>query len=224
MTTMLGFRLVVVSRQRLTRGLLMIGVALFSLLVVNVHQGIAQKREIGLLLGGLSTSDQTFRLPTPGSLKIRTGLTYQANYAQRLVNARVAALYFEVPFVATPSTTVQSSNVLAPRNYASIFITPGLKVKLLPAASVSPYVFAGGGYARFAESDSRSDNQPNTGPKGTNRGAVDFGGGVDIKIIPFLSLRGEVRDFYSGTPRFNLPALDNRQHNLLISGGFVVRF
>jgi hypothetical protein len=212
------------SRAKVKRATQIMLLATLSLFVFQDNQALAQKHELGLLLGGISTADKDIGLPVPGSLKIGTGLTYQANYAHRIVDAKAAALYIEVPFVATPSTDVKSSNVLAPRNYASIFITPGLRVKFLPSAPISPYVFAGGGYARFAESDSRVDNQPNTMPKGTNRGAVDFGGGVDVKVFSFISLRGEVRDFYSGTPRFNIPALDDRQHNLLVSGGFVLRF
>lgn len=160
----------------------------------------------------------------PGRLRTGTGLTYQVSYSQRFLNARLAALYYEFPFTGTPRTEIETSNALSPRSYSSFFITPGIKLKLLPGLRYSPFVAAGIGYARFNESETRIDNQPNTGDRGTNRAAYTIGGGLDVKVFPFLSLRGEVRDFYSGTPRFNTDILDDRQHNFLVSTGLVIRF
>ena len=190
----------------------------------SVGSANAQKHEASFLFGGISTGDKDFNLPSPGQFRIGTGLTYQANYAHRLVDAKIAALYLEVPLSATPSTDINSSNVFAPRNYASLFITPGVKLKLLPGAGFSPYGFIGAGYARFSESSTLINGQPNTGSRGTNRGALDFGGGVDVKVLPYMSLRGEVRDFYSGTPQLNVNLLDDKQHNVVVSGGVVLRF
>ena len=99
-----------------------------------------------------------------------------------------------------------------------------MRFKFRPNSRVSPYLAVGGGYGRFEESDFRLDNQPNTSRRGTNRGVFDFGGGVDVKVGRFLSLRGEVRDFVSGTPSFNAAVSGSRQHNILSAGGIVLRF
>ncbi|HLG15116.1 MAG TPA: hypothetical protein VJH03_11525 [Blastocatellia bacterium] len=194
-----------------------------SALLFSPNPAVAQKYEIAFSLGAMTAGDRDFKLPGPGAVRIGTGLTYQANYAQWLVNAKAAALYFEVPLAATPNTKIKSSSLFSPRDYASLFITPGLKLKLLPAGPYSPYMFAGIGYARFSESDARVDGRPNTS-RGTNRVAFDFGGGLDVKIFPYLSVRGELRDYVSGNPRFNVDVLGNRQHNVLLSGGLVLRF
>jgi hypothetical protein len=37
-------------------------------------------------------------------------------------------------------------------------------------------------------------------------------------------LRGEVRDFYTGQPRLNIVRSESGQHNVIVSGGFVLRF
>lgn len=182
------------------------------------------KNEVGLLLGALSTGSREIQLPTPSRANIDAGLTYQANYARRLVDAKVASLHVEVVFAATPLQKVRSSNTTIPRDYASLFLTPGLKIKFLPGWRFSPYVAAGGGYARFAESEFRTNDQPNTGRRGTNTGVFNYGGGVDLRVIRYLSLRGEVRDFVTGNPNFNAPFLTNRQHNVLTSGGIVLHF
>jgi opacity protein-like surface antigen len=193
-------------------------------IIFSFGSASAQSTEIGLLLGGLKTSDKSFQLPSSGELEIGTGLTFQLNYAQRLADLGVASLYFEVPFLATPSTSVTSSNFLVPRNYATIFITPGLKLKLLPGSRVSPFGAVGVGYARLTASTSLTNGQPNTaGDLAANHGAFDFGGGVDIGVIRFIALRGEVRDFLTGKPNLNVHFRE-RQHNVVASGGIVLRF
>ncbi|SRR6266404_4938102 len=186
--------------------------------------GAAQKQEVGLLLGGISTGDRKTSSPPGGSARISTGLTFYANYAVRLAEFKPVSIYFEVPFAATPSTAITSAIAAAPRNYASIFITPGLKFKFLPGSRLSPYAAVGGGYGRFAESDFRVDDQPNTGRRGTSSGVFDYGGGIDVRIVRWLSLRGEVRDFFSDIPNFNVSVAGDRQHNVLSSGGIVLRF
>ncbi len=182
------------------------------------------KNEVGLLLGALSTGSRELQLPARSQADIGSGLTYQVNYARRIVAAKVASLHIEVLFAATPLVEVKSTNTLIPRDYASLFLTPGLKLKFVPGWRVSPYVAAGGGFARFRESDFRTNNQPNTGKIGTNTGVFNYGGGVDLSVFRYLSLRGEVRDFVTGNPSFNALFLSNRQHNVLTSGGIVIHF
>jgi len=182
----------------------------------------AQQFELGLSIGALKSGDHT--LAATGSIKADTGFAYEVNFAARVYNVHLAALYVEVPFAGTPSTGLTSSNPFSPSDYSSFFLTPGLKLKLLPVAPISPYGFVGAGFARFHSSSSLINGQSNTGDQSATRGAVDFGAGVDWKVMPFFSVRGEVRDFYSGTPRFNINVIGDKQHNVLVSGGVVFRF
>ena len=70
------------------------------------------------------------------------------------------------------------------------------------------------------------------GSGGTNRGAFEFGGGVDLRtpfVTPFLlriplGLRLEVRDYYSGKPNYNVPTNGSLQHNVLFAAGMILRF
>ena len=39
-----------------------------------------------------------------------------------------------------------------------------------------------------------------------------------------LVLRGEVRDFFTGQPRLNIARSGGGQHNVIVSGGIVLRF
>jgi len=195
-----------------------------ALILLSCDAASAQQNEIGFTSGGLKIGERGFDLPQPGFIKFGTGFTYELNYARRLVDAKVAALYFEVPFAGTPRTKVNTANALSPRSYSSIFFTPGLKLKLLPGRKYSPFAVMGFGLAHYRESDTLVDDQANPDRKTTTDGVFDFGFGLDVKVISVLSIRGEVRDFYTDLPPLNVRALHDRQHNALISAGIVVRF
>jgi hypothetical protein len=177
-----------------------------------------QKNEVGLLLGRSVVPTSTT------NLNINSGLAYQATYAHRFIDNGIG-FGFEVPFVALPSQSVQSNSIFVPRNYAALFLTPGFRVTFVPHAAIAPWASVGGGYARFAESTTLVTGAPNTSTKGTNKGALQFGGGVDFRTpIKFIALRAEIRDFFSGEPRLNFPRSQSGQHNIITSGGFVLRF
>jgi opacity protein-like surface antigen len=202
-----------------------------SVLVAAAHaQDSEPKNEVGLVLGVTTTPDREVRpqvgtgQPPVGTARVDRGLTFGATYARRLAGNDAASLHFEVALFATPSTNVNSSFTFLPRNYAALFLTPGLKLKFFPRASVSPYVVAGGGYGRFDESEFQVNDAPNRGERGTNTGVFDYGGGVEVKVFRFLAVRGEVRDFVSGNPKFNAIFSGSRQHNVITSGGLVLRF
>ena len=181
------------------------------------------KNEVGLLLGGIRTPNRSI-VPGPGSIEASTGIAFQATYARLLKQTERVGIYFEVPFVASPLQDVSSANTAVPLNYASLFVTPGVKFKFRPQQKVSPFFAVGGGFARFDESEDLVTNLPNPGPRGTSTGVLQFGGGFDVKVFSRISLRGEVRDFYSGRPQFNVSTESDRQHNVVFSGGFVVHF
>jgi len=200
-------------------------VVLILTVLLLVGQSVsAQRHEIAFTSGGLKIGERGFDLPQPGFLSFGTGFTYEIGYSGRLLNAHLAALYFEVPLAGTPRTSVKTTNALSPKSYSSIFFTPGIKLKLLPGAKYSPFATMGVGLTHFSESDSTVTNQPNPNRDSGTNGVFSFGFGLDVKVVSILSIRGEVRDFYTELPPLNVRALSDRQHNALISAGVVVRF
>lgn len=183
--------------------------------------GAAPRNEVGLTLGGFFTSDRTAQ-QTP--LDLGNGTAWQANYGFRLLGGDRAALFGEIHLLANPQRLVGSTEQTLTRDVATLFVTPGIRVKLFQQSALSPYLAIGGGYALFEQSLNRLDGQPNPAPRTINRGVFAFGGGVDVKLWRFLSLRGELRDFYSGSPAYNAPSLSGGQHNVVAGGGFVLRF
>jgi hypothetical protein len=184
--------------------------------------------EVGLLLGGTVTPQLAISSAGGGSIHFGSGLTFQATYARHLANLPMAQLSLEVPLLAAPSVRASSAKGRVPSEYASLFITPGLRVALAPGAIFSPWVSVGGGYARFHEAARLLNGSPNSGRIGRNTGALQFGGGADIRtpvnILFPISLRIEVRNVYSGKPTYDTDTGGGLQHNVVFSGGFVVHF
>lgn len=182
---------------------------------------LAQKQEVGLTLGGLFPQD---RGTAPNAVRLGGGTALQANYGYRFWSGGKAALYGEVHFLANPQRIAGSGNGAATRDVATIYVTPGVRLKFFPRAAISPYAGVGGGYAAYEQSNFRLDGRPNEASRELARGVLDYGGGVDFRLIRFIGLRAEIRDFYSGSPSFNLPGLGGGQHNVVAGGGFVLRW
>ncbi|MGH9826542.1 MAG: outer membrane protein [Blastocatellia bacterium] len=193
----------------------------FTLSIVGAAS--AQKHEVAVLLGGLKTGDRSILDSGSGSIQINAGFTVETSYAQRLANAHLASLYIELPLTITPTSNLKPSTALVPKSYSAWFLTPGLKLKLFPVAGLSPYVVLGGGVGHFGSSGTTAGNTPNTGSRGSTSGVVDFGGGVEVRLAPFAALRGEIRDFASGNPDFNVAVSGGRQHTILVGAGLALR-
>ncbi len=197
--------------------------AVLIVLAAGAGSAFAQANEVGLLLGGVVTPKRDLQTGT-AQAQISTGLTFIATYGRRIVDGDKAALIGEVVFTATPLNEIKSANLTLPRDYSSLFFTPGLKLKFFPRSVLSPYIAAGAGYARFTGSELRLNGQANPGRQSVSTGAFNYGGGIEVRVFKYLALRGEVRDFITGNPSFNAPVSGGIQHNILPAGGFVVRF
>jgi opacity protein-like surface antigen len=188
------------------------------LLTVLAFPAAAQQQELGLTLGQFTRQDRT------SSLSLDGGMALQANYGYGLFSNGAVSVLGEVHFLASPLRVVTSSSGAATRDVATIFITPGIRVKFIPNGRVTPYGAIGGGWSILEHSLLTIGGANNPAPRTANSGVFAFGGGVDVKVWNWLGLRGEIRDFYSASPVFNVPAVSGRQHNVVIGGGFVLRF
>jgi hypothetical protein len=182
---------------------------------------MAQRHELGLTLGALLSQE---RGSGSSRIELGSGTALQANYARRLWENDKAALLGEVHLLANPQRVVASDSRLASRDVATLYITPGIRVRFAPKAGVRPYVAIGGGYALYEHSRLRIDGRPNDAPRHRSGGAFDVGGGVDVDLWRWLGLRGEIRDFFTGSPAYNVDGIGGGQHNLVAGGGFVIRW
>ena len=175
-------------------------------------QAFAQKHELGFTLGRLRGTDRG-----GGDTAL------QANYGYRLWSNAALALSGEIQMLASPLREV-TGPANSTRDYSSLYVTPGIRVKLNPDGRVQPYGAIGGGYALYEQSTTTLAGAPNSAPRHIGRGALMYGAGADVPVLRWLAIRGEVRDFYTGNPAYNRPVVGSGQHNLVAGGGFVLRF
>jgi hypothetical protein len=201
--------------------LAVVGVCIFAV------DATAQKNELSGMLGRTLISDQ--RIPGAPSydpdLRFGDGLTFELNYARRLMGGELLSLSLEVPFVVNADEDLHAAQNAIPKQYSSYFVTPAARVKLFPEQAVSPWVSLGGGLGHFgASSTLEFGNLPNLGKTGTNTGVFEVGFGLDVRLYKHFTLRGELREFWSGKPQLNVLTSNSRQADSFVAGGVVWKF
>ena len=178
----------------------------------------ADRIDVGLLLGSTRATDE-------GTvLQFDRGRTFEAAFAWHIRTSDRLRVSFELPLLATPAVEVATAGASLPLEYASLFLTPGVRFTAMPKAAVSYWGAIGGGFARYSERNLKRDKSPNPGQQDTNSGALQIGGGVDVRGFGWLGFRGEVRDVFTGPRNFSVATPKPRVHNVSVAGGLVVRF
>jgi hypothetical protein len=189
-----------------------------------------QKNEIGGSVGRIFISDQGIRGTTYFNPFVRSGkgFTFEVDYARRFLGNEIYAISAEVPAVFNLDEDLNSGSNVVPEDYQQIFITPALRANFFPNTRVSPWLSFGGGFGQFSENKTLIYGGANPGGSSTS-GVLQGGFGLDTRLLwgrlRKLVIRGEVRDFWSGTPDLPLaPTGKTRQHNYLVGGGAVWHF
>jgi hypothetical protein len=193
---------------RLTKAVVLIVLAA----ILIAMPALAQKNELSIGAGGY------FPVNLSG---VGNAIAIEGTYARRIASVPQVSAYIELPVVGTLNSSVRNFGLTSSASYSALFVAPGLKVKLTPEFFISPWLGVGGGLAHYS---ANSGLRLLSGVDTTNTGVLDYGGGLDAKIAPFVSVRGEVRDFYSGGLGFSLSTFNQRQHNIVVTGGLVLRF
>ncbi len=202
-------------------------IALFVVLSVGVlpRAHSQASNEVGLVIGVTTTSSQS--LVQGGDLTFSPSLALGAEYDRRFWKTKRVAVYGGVDFLASPfDVKLDQRPPDEIRQYAYVFLTPHVRVKFNAEGSLAPWLSLGGGYARFLETQ---PGTPTVFKEGTNTGALQFGAGIDthtlVRVLRIpLGFRLEVRDFYSGVPSYNRQINTDFQHNVVLTGGFLLKF
>jgi hypothetical protein len=199
------------------------------LVVLSLGTAWAQDRrnELGLVMGATIVPAQSFTTGSAVRAELHPSLVLGVEYDRQLILARRAALYWGGDFLAAPhGIKIGNPPPDLIDRYDYLFLTAHLRAKLNPQKAYSPWLLFGGGFARFLEGVPQGN--PAFSP-GTNTGTLVFGGGIDTRpVVRVLGLpigfRVEVRDFYSGLPKYDQTNQNHRQHNLAFTGGLLVSF
>lgn len=183
-----------------------------------------KNNELGFLLGAEFIPGKS--AATGSSLDFTRGIIFSANYARRISSGQTA-LFLEFPFAATPSHRVQTTQSGVITDIATLYVTPSLRANFVHDSNVSPWISAGFGYGLY-EGSQLLNNAATNPQRHVSTGTLQFGAGVDVRtgieILVPISLRGEVRDFYTLKSPFFATPVDGGQHNIVAAGGFVIHF
>jgi hypothetical protein len=187
-----------------------------------------EKNELTGILGRTFISDQGLHglnaPPLNPFIRSGKGLTFEINYSRTLLVTPVFSISGEVPAVFNLDEDIGSGGDVIPPGYRQTFVTPSARLNLFPATAVSPWVSLGGGFGHFSEDQTLIYGGKNPGGSSTT-GVLQGGIGLDVRVWHRFSIRGEVRDFWSGTPNFPLADTGKtRQHNFFVGGGVVWHF
>src|SRR5260370_20961156 len=149
-------------------------IVVFSLILVVSLSAAAQKSEVGIVAGGKMTSDGTS--PVTGKTTVNTAFAFEVNYATQLISLKAAALELNIPLLAVPTSEINTSNLFTAKSYSSIYLTPGVRVRL--GTVLSPYVEAGAGVVRFGPRSTPPGGTPRSAPSPTTA-AFHRGAGAD---------------------------------------------
>jgi len=197
-------------------------------LITSAHAQVeSEKNQLGLLLGAELIADHTTAPVPQSAIGFGASETFQLNFAHRLKGSDTQ-LWLEFPAIAGPSHEVVSANTSTPVSLATFYATPSFRVNFKGERRVSPWLSFGGGYALYEGSELLRNSNVNP-TRFVNTAALQFGGGIDartkIKVLRPVGLRAEVRDFFSlEAPQFTTAIVEQRQHNVVVSGGFILRF
>jgi len=187
-----------------------------------VPHASAQQNELSGLLGRTFISDQGIIGGTffDNNVHFGNGLTFEANYARRVLGAGIASVSVEVPFVFNWDQELRSDAVEIPKSLKMYFLTPSARLNIFSESAVSPWVSFGGGFGHFSGGSTLSGVPTDS----TTTGALQAGVGLDVRVFHSFSVRGEARDFWSGAPQLNVDTGKSRQHNYFVAAGIVWRF
>ena len=206
-----------------------LGVAILTLVTVLSASAFAQdKNELGGILGRTFISNQGIQNASfPPIISYGNGLSFDVEYARRFLVTEVFSVSAEGVLMVNHDQDINGGvygHAVVPPQLSELFVTPAVRLNLFPTTAVSPWVSLGGGFGHISQSSALLYGGTNPG-KSTTSGVLQGGLGLDVKLVRKLSIRGEVRDFWSGTPDFPLaPTGKTRQHNFFVAGGVFWRF
>jgi hypothetical protein len=185
----------------------------------------AQKNELTGIIGRTFISDQGVKNVNlfNNDVHFGKGLTFEVNYGRHLMGEGFAQLTFEVPAVFNFDEDLNFAANSVPEAYSSFFITPSLRGNIFASTAISPWISFGGGVGHFSPSSQLEFGGPSNA-KGSTNGVFQAGIGLDVRLKPRWTLRGEARDFWSGSPDLLVDTGKSRQHNYFVGGGVVWRF
>jgi hypothetical protein len=149
-----------------------------------------------------------------------TGYSMATGVGYQFSRESAVGLWIEfIPFVSA-NPAAQTATIPGSISPSLLMIVPSLRVMVPVQSRISVYGAVGAGWGTFNNPTLTSDNPPKLTTNNVTDFVASFGGGVDVRLIPMLSLRFDTRDYVTGR---NLSGVPGRNH-ILPMFGFAFHF
>jgi hypothetical protein len=145
-----------------------------------------------------------------------TGFSLETSYGYQVERISAIGVLLDLTF-AYPNPGTQKANVPGSTAVSTSWdaATLGLRFMVPANSRLSFYGVAGGGIGAFsAPSASTAGTPASVSTRDTTHGVLAFGGGMDLRLSEWFSVRAEVRDYVSGRELSG----DGRNHVLPVFG------
>ena len=127
-----------------------------------------------------------------------TGVSVSTGYGYQVARASAASIWLDfAPTIAAGRITAAS--IPGSVNFDFTSYTAGLRFMIPLQSRTSVFGALGGGWGTFWYPVISGGPNPSVSSNQTTHGVFQFGGGVDIRLTERISIRGEARDFVSGS-------------------------
>jgi hypothetical protein len=176
--------------------------------------------------GGLNTTGQGSVNATSGTVTAGGRAVGLLNFGGNFLNLGAVALGMELPIMVGGAGWTQITSGSVSAESVNLAVIPGLRVRFLPVAPVTPWVSAGVGGGRLARSLAGTRIAGTLASSTTQSVfAWDAAAGLDFKPVTFLLFRAEVRNFHFQSPESLASGISKQgRNNLAFLVGIGVRF
>ena len=168
---------------------------------------MAQTNNFAILVGAYSPIASVSAQPVRVTTSVSAGL--MLSYGHRLASSRAGDLLLDVPLAVSARANQSVSRGINIGGGTDAFFTPGVRLAIVPASVVRPYAVIGLGVGSFSGGHLSISRDVDQSRRRSTSPVVGFGGGLDVHLVRFLSLRGEIRDFVS---RAGFGGVEGRHH------------
>jgi hypothetical protein len=203
------------------------GVCASLLLFAHATPSYAQQQEFGAFFGGSLAQTRAFQGAAGDTVEVDAAYAAGIHFHHRILESRFLQPSIEAELTIVPPRIVRSAAAAVPRNYSALFLTPGVRVEVLPWARFHPWVAAGGGSDLFLQSQVLTNGQKYS-VRVKGGATFDYGGGVDFRLLGAREsgwgskLFAQLRDYISGNPELNVPLQSGTQHTVIVTAGILL--
>lgn len=164
-----------------------------------------QSMDISVMFGPWRVNAQTI----PGTnvtLSGTHGHAFEANFGYQVLRRPTGSLLVEfMPLTSTSPGKIRGNGIAGSVDLSMSTFTPGVRYMVPLTSRFSVYGALGGGFGFFNRAGVQATTPPTVISGLTTHGVLDFGGGVDFRLIQWVSVRAEVRDYVTGAGLSGVP-------------------